>query len=117
VDPDTLNLLARARIHDSEGLLPGMFASLRIALGNTTDVLTVPETAITYSLQGNTVYVIREREDGSLTVDSVVVEVGEVRGGRIAVTRGLESGQRVVSAGQNKLYRGVSIVVDESVEM
>jgi membrane fusion protein (multidrug efflux system) len=117
VDPDTLNLLARARIRDSHGLLPGMFAGLRIALGSTAQVLTLPETAITYSLQGNTVYVLREREDGGLTADSVVVEVGEVRDGRIAITGGLESGQRVVTAGQNKLYRGVSVVVDESVEM
>ncbi|MCZ6830091.1 MAG: efflux RND transporter periplasmic adaptor subunit [Gammaproteobacteria bacterium] len=117
VDPDTLNLLARARIHDSGGLLPGMFASLRIALGTADEVLTVPETAITYSLQGSTVYVIREDSSGQLTVDAVVVQVGEVRDGRVGILRGLEAGQQIVTAGQNKLFRGASVRIDATVQL
>ncbi len=77
----------------------------------------MPETAITYSLQGNIVYVIREREGGGLSADAVVVQVGEVRSGRIGITRGLEEGQRVVTAGQNKLFRGASVEVDEAVKL
>lgn len=117
VDADTLNLLAQARIHDSDGLLPGMFAGLRIALGTSNDVLSVPETAITYSLQGNTVYVVREGSSGQLVVDAVVVQTGEVREGRIGIKQGLEEGQQIVTAGQNKLFKGATVQIDEAVQL
>jgi membrane fusion protein (multidrug efflux system) len=117
VDPDTLNLLARATIENSDGLLPGMFAALRISMGTTSEVLTVAETAITYSLQGNTVFVIREQDDGTLNVEPVVVKLGEVRDGRVGITEGLEAGDQVVTAGQNKLFRSAAVVIDDSVTM
>ncbi|MCX2981077.1 efflux RND transporter periplasmic adaptor subunit [Halieaceae bacterium IMCC14734] len=117
VDSDTLNLLARARINDGDGLLPGMFASLQIRMGESAALTVVPETAISYSLQGNTVYVISERDEGGLTVTAKVVQVGNVVNGNVAIISGIEPGDRVVTAGQNKLYRGASVVVDNSVEM
>lgn len=114
VDPGTRNLLLRASLDNSEGLLPGMFAQLDINLNRPVSVITVPETAISYSLHGNTVYVIEET-DGEFTVEPVLVETGQSAGGLIAVTRGLSGGERVVSVGQNKLYRGARVVIDESV--
>lgn len=114
VDADTRNLLLRARLLEHEGLLPGMFATLRLDLGRREPVVTVPETAVSYSLQGDTVYVIAEREGGGLTAEARIVRVGETRGGRTAILSGLTGGERVVSAGQNKLFRGVTLVVDEN---
>ena len=58
VDAGTRNLMLRATLEDSEGLLPGMFARLIIDLDQPERVVTVPETAVSYSLHGNTVYVI-----------------------------------------------------------
>ena len=55
VDTSTRNLLLRATLDDSEGLLPGMFARLVINLDQPKDVVIVPETAVSYSLHGNTV--------------------------------------------------------------
>ena len=72
---------------------------------------------MTYSLQGNVIYVIESTEDGSLTARSRNVEVGEVRAGRTAILEGLSAGERIVTVGQNKLYRGVIIVIDESVQL
>jgi membrane fusion protein (multidrug efflux system) len=113
VDAGTRNLLLRASLRDSEGLLPGMFASLTIDLGRPQEVVTVPETAIAYSLHGNTVYLVHEKE-GQLSVEPRVVTTGGSRQGRTAVTGGLEPGTRVVTAGQNKLFRGAPIVIDEN---
>jgi membrane fusion protein (multidrug efflux system) len=45
----------------------------------------------------------------------VVVEVGEGREGRIEIRSGLQPGATVVSAGQNKLYRGARVRVDGQV--
>lgn len=117
VDPGTRNLLLRARILDNQGLLPGMFAILKLDLQESSDVVTVPETAVSYSLQGNTVYVIEETEDGGLTAVSRIVKVGETRDGRTAVLTNLEAGERVATAGQNKLYRGVRVLVDDAVQL
>ncbi|MBQ74136.1 MAG: efflux transporter periplasmic adaptor subunit [Gammaproteobacteria bacterium] len=117
VDPNTRNVLLRAKLAESEGLLPGMFATLEVDLGLLQEVVTVPETAMTYALQGNTVYVIEDAEDGGLTAVARVVKVGSARDGRVAVLSGLAAGERVVSVGQNKLYRGVKVVIDESVNL
>ncbi len=117
VDPGTRNLLLRARLLDIDGLLPGMFAILQVDLEQRRDLVTVPETAVTYSLQGNTVFVIEDAENGGLTVTSRIVDVGETRNGRTAVLTNLAAGERVATVGQNKLYRGVSVVVDEDVEL
>ncbi|MBW2275659.1 MAG: efflux RND transporter periplasmic adaptor subunit [Deltaproteobacteria bacterium] len=117
VDPGTRSLLLRARIAEPGNLLPGMFASLRMDLGADRPVVTVPETAVTYALQGTAVYVIEPGEEGSLTATSRIVEVGEVRDGRASILDGLGVGERIVTVGQNKLYRGVRVVIDESVQL
>jgi membrane fusion protein, multidrug efflux system len=113
VDQATRNLALRARISQPEGLLPGMFAQLQIDLDRPTEFVTVPETAVTYSLQGNTVYMVQDSGDG-LMVMPRVVKTGRVKEGRIAVTEGLAVGDQVVSVGQNKLYRGAAVTLQEN---
>ncbi len=117
IDTATRNVLLRAVLKDSSGLLPGMFATLGVDLGENQSVVSVPETAMTYALQGNTVYVIEKSEDGSLTASARIVEVGEVRKGKVAILSGVEAGERVVSVGQNKLFRGVRVLIDEKVAL
>ena len=117
VDPNTRNVLLRARLAETQGLVPGMFALLDIDLGTTQPVVTVPETAMTYSLQGNTVFVIEPTDDGALTAAARVVQAGGVRQGKVAVLSGVAAGDRVVSVGQNKLYRGVRVVVDDDIAL
>ena len=40
-----------------------------------------------------------------------------MRNSRVAVYSGLEDGERIVSVGQNKLYRGVKVLIDEDVQL
>lgn len=118
VDTSTRNIAVRAKLEPGSRLLPGMFATLRIALQREMTVVTVPETAVTYSLHGNTIYVIKSIADGSgLAQEPVIVEVGQVRNGRIAILSGLDAGEQVVTAGQNKLFRGALVSIDESVQL
>ena len=93
-----------------------MFARLRLDLDRERDLVTVPETGVSYSLHGSTVFVIEEVE-GQLQVEPRVVRTGPSRDGRIAIVEGLDEGAQVVIAGQNKLYRGAPVVVDESVTL
>ena len=117
IDPNTRNVLLRARLNEVDGLLPGMFAVLEVDLGDSQEVITIPETAMTYALQGNIVYVIEPTEDNQLTATPKVVRAGQVRDGKVAVLEGLNAGDQVVSVGQNKLYRGVRVLVDEAVQL
>ena len=116
VDPDTNNLLLRATLEPDSKLLPGMFAQLELALGNPAQVVTVPETAVSYSLQGDTVYVL-ESDDEGLSAIPRVVQTGDSRDGRVAIKSGLVPGERVASSGQNKLFRGARVIVDETVTL
>ncbi|MFU8765096.1 MAG: efflux RND transporter periplasmic adaptor subunit [Haliea sp.] len=114
VDADTRSLLLRAELSDTDGLLPGMFARISIDLDRTQARVSVPETAITYSTSGDSVFVIEPGEDGGLQVQPRIVRIGAAANGRIAVLEGLTHGERVVTAGQNKLYRGASVQIDEN---
>ena len=116
VDPGTRNLLLRASLDKGSRLLPGMFAQLSIDLDAPRELVTVPETAVTYSLQGDTVYVIEESE-GALIATPQVVRSGDTRDGRTVILEGLEEGTQVATAGQNKLFRGAPVIVDESVKL
>lgn len=103
----------RARLENTaQRLRPGMFAAVTVDLGAPRDVLTVPDTAIDYAPYGDTVFVI-DGQDGALTVTRRQVELGDSRAGRVEVVSGLSAGERVVSAGANKLRNGQAVVVDE----
>jgi len=124
VEVTTRNLLVRARLaNPDEKLLPGMFANLQVLLAGETPQVLVPETAITYTLYGNSVYVIEAQhgDDGSpasdtdgqpiLQVERRFVETGERREGQVVILKGLQAGERVVSAGQLKLDSGAHVVI------
>lgn len=124
VEATTRNLLVRAKLaNPDEKLLPGMFANLQVLLAGETPQVLVPETAITYTLYGNSVYVIEEQaakgdQPAQLQVQRRVVETGERREGQVVILKGLQAGERVVSAGQLKLDNGahVTIVDDQTLQ-
>ncbi len=120
VEDNTRNLQARAELtNPGNKLLPGMFANLQVLLPETPRRVVVPETAITYTLYGNSVYVIEAQpaEDdkpAQLQVQRRFVETGERRDGQVVVLKGLKAGEQVVSAGQLKLDNGAHVaIVDE----
>jgi len=117
VDPNTRNILLRAMLDDVDGLYPGMFANIKVDLGLSRETVPVPETALTYSLQGDRVYVIQTDDAGDLTAVPRIVVSGAVRDGRASLLSGLAKGERVATAGQNKLFRGVKVVVDDEVTL
>ncbi|WP_375741495.1 efflux RND transporter periplasmic adaptor subunit [Pseudomonas boanensis] len=121
VEEATRNLQVRAVLQNPDGkLLPGMFANLEVLLPGEHLRIVVPESAITYTLYGNSVYVVGEEKDAegksSLVVERRFVETGEHRDGQVVVLKGLKSGEQVVTSGQLKLDNGshVAIVPDQS---
>jgi len=118
VDEATRNVQVRASLpNPDEKLLPGMFANLEVLLPEVPQRIVVPETAITYSLYGNSVYVIVEKApeqaegETELVVERRFVETGARRGGKVVITKGLNAGEQVVSSGQLKLDNGARVAI------
>ncbi|NMY02861.1 efflux RND transporter periplasmic adaptor subunit [Pseudomonas sp. WS 5059] len=124
VESSTRNVLVRATLANPDTkLLPGMFSSLQVLLPDPQAQVVIPESAITYTLYGNSAYVVAQKktEDGSLEEDANgqpiliaerrFIETGERRDGLVLVTQGLSSGEQVISAGQIKLDTGAHIAI------
>ncbi|MFZ6045177.1 efflux RND transporter periplasmic adaptor subunit [Pseudomonas sp. CR3202] len=131
VEESTRNLQVRAMLQNPDGkLLPGMFANLEVLLPGDQERVVVPESAITYTLYGNSVYVIGEKknaegqpekgQDGKpqLVVERRFVETGERRDGQVVVLKGLQAGEQVVTSGQLKLDNGspIAVVPDQTMD-
>src|SRR5882757_3305033 len=113
---DTRNIRVQATIDNPERILkPGMFTTTTIVLPDKPPVITVPETAVDYTLYGDSVYVITEKkeDDGktSLTAVRTFVQTGNRIEGRAEILKGLKPGDRVVSVGQLKLQSGAAVTV------
>jgi membrane fusion protein (multidrug efflux system) len=61
VDIATRNVMVRAAIKNSDhALLPGMYATGAITVGEPKQFVTVPQTAISYNPYGNTVFILKD---------------------------------------------------------
>ena len=124
VEDATRNVLIRATLPNPQStLLPGMFASLQVLLPGQKNQVVLPESAITYTLYGNSVYVVTPRKNAAgepekdangevqLIADRRFVETGEHRDGLVIISKGLKAGEQVVSGGQLKLSPGAHVAI------
>jgi len=119
-------ITVRAEIENPEKkLVPGMYAGVLVDVGAPQQVVTVPQTAVTYSLYGDNVFVVNtvkaKDKDGKDVEERVIerrfVKTGPVRDGRVAIENGLKPGDEVVTAGQNKIDQGSKVVIDNSIAL
>src|SRR6266480_4053802 len=116
ISTDTRNIRVQATIANPDHILkPGMFATTTVVLPDKPPVVTVPETAVDYTLYGDSVYLLSEKkgEDGktSLTVTRTFVQTGNRIEGRAEILKGLKDGDRVVALGQLKLQSGSAVTI------
>jgi multidrug efflux system membrane fusion protein len=116
---ETRNIRVQATIENPDKILkPGMFATTTVVLPDKPPVITVPETAVDYTLYGDSVYLLGEKkgEDGttSLSVTRTFVQTGNRIGGRAEILKGLKEGDRVVAVGQLKLQSGSAVTISDN---
>lgn len=119
VDAGSRTVRVQATLANADGALAaGMFAHGRIRLPDRPDVITVPETAISYSAYGDSVYVLTPPKPGAsaspatpATVRQAYVKTAERLHGRVVVTEGLNAGDQVVTSGQLRLHNGAAVDV------
>ena len=119
-------IMVRAEIpNPDKKLVPGMYANVTVDAGTPETVVTVPQTAVTYSLYGDNVFVVNatkvKDKDGKdvdeLAVERRFVKTGPVRDGRVSIVSGIKDGDKVVTAGQNKIDQGSKVVIDNSIAL
>ena len=113
---ETRNIRVQATMQNPDKILkPGMFATTTVVLPDKPPVVTVPETAVDYTLYGDSVYLLSEKkeEDGKakLTVTRTFVQTGNRVEGRAEILKGLKDGDRVVAVGQLKLQSGSAVTI------
>jgi RND family efflux transporter MFP subunit len=141
VDEATRTIAVRAVVPNPQGrIAAGMFADVKVIVAKPGPVLTVAETAVTYSLYGDSVYVVvpakaQPQQNASsnaggqaapsqtappqpaLQVERRFVKTGEVRDARVAIVQGVKEGEQVVTVGQLKLRPGTNVRIDNSVAL
>lgn len=145
VEQSTRNFAVQASFQNPDGKLrPGMFARAMLEYGAPQDVLTVPQTAISFNPYGNSVYVVHkmnttthgQTEQGAnagsqafagekqapsptsepaLTVTQRFVLTGSRRGDLIAIKDGLKAGEQVATSGLLKLRNDAVVNINNEV--
>jgi multidrug efflux system membrane fusion protein len=120
ISPDTRTMQVQATMtNPGNALLPGMFVNAAVVLPPRPDTMVVPETAVEYTLYGDSVFVIKdEGKDASghpiLKAVRTPVKTGTRWDGKVAILNGLKPGEKVVAAGQVKLQNGVQVAITGS---
>jgi len=130
VAQDTRTLMVRGKLPNADHkLLPGMFANAAVLEGEPKQLVTVPRTALTYGLYGDSVWVVKEGPPApektasagevtvsplQLTVERRFVRVGPSQGDNVAILEGVQAGEQVVTSGQLKLHPDAAVKIDNS---
>ena len=157
IDPASRLVNVRAEVANPEGkLTPGQFVQVRVELPKEDGVLALPQTALTTSLYGDYVFVVRPAKakdtatekaaekpadtakpaeakpeekpaadaakpaEGEKKPDLVLAQVfvkpGRHNDGLVEILSGIVAGDEVVTAGQNRLFNGMSVVIDNTID-
>ncbi|MFJ1268881.1 efflux RND transporter periplasmic adaptor subunit [Legionella lytica] len=123
VDVNTRNVEVEATLLNSRFLLkPGMFVHAAVDVQSKRSYITLPQSAISFNPYGDIVYVVKDsgkKDDKNqpvITVRQVFVTLGDTRGDQVAVLKGINEGETVVTSGQLKLKNGSRITVNNSIQ-
>lgn len=106
IDPQTRTVQLVARIpNTSRKLRPGMSANVSVTFSERPGALVVPDQAVFAEGNQSFVFVV----DDSNKVNRVAVQLGTRDSMQVEILSGLAAGQRVVSAGHQKLYPGAKV--------
>jgi membrane fusion protein, multidrug efflux system len=126
VAQESRNVLVRGQLDNKKKQLrPGMFANVNVIAGTPVRVVTVPRTAIAYSLYGDSVFVVKPlspdtggaqaapvKGDTALKLERRAVRTGEIREDSIAIIDGVAPDDTIVAEGQLKLQSGARVRID-----
>jgi len=134
VDASSRLVAVRADIANPENrLTPGQFVQIKVELPVEAGAIALPHTAVVTSLYGDYVYMVKpaappaEGASGEavaptpppperLVVNQVFVKTGRRAAGLVEIKEGVAVGDQVVTAGQNRLFNGMPVTIDNTID-
>jgi multidrug efflux system membrane fusion protein len=111
IDTATGTLRLKAEFaNGDERLFPNQFVNVRLALASIREALIIPTAAVQFGSRGTYVYVV----DGQSKARVRDITLGAADGALQAVVKGLQSGERVVVEGVDRLRDGRTVVIVNS---
>jgi multidrug efflux system membrane fusion protein len=108
IDPATGTVKMRAMFDNADNaLFPNQFVNVRLLVNTLKDETWVPASAIERGAQGAFVYVVQPDK----TVAMRTVTLGPQDGDRIAIIKGLNPGETVVTDGADRLRDGAEVTI------
>ena len=115
IDPTTGTVKMRAMFDNPDGaLFPNQFVNVRLLVNTLHNQIWVPASAVERGSQGPFVYVIETDKSTTPPTNTVAmrgVTLGPQDGDKIAVTKGLNPGENVVTDGADRLRDGSDVTV------
>lgn len=106
IDAATGTIIARATItNDDRSLLPGQYVNIRLHIGETPNTLLVPQVALGSNQLGKFVYVVDEGNKVAMRL----VELGQTDGELVAITKGVNEGDKIISGNLQKIGPGMPV--------
>ena len=103
--------------------IPGMFSAIEIEQPVIKNIVVLPTTAISYSLYGNSVFIIQkdgQKDDNDqdiLTVKRSFITTGDQQGNYTTITSGVKPGELVIGSGELKLQDGTRVTINNDVQL
>lgn len=111
IDTTTGMLKARALFdNEDDHLFPNQFVNIHLKTSVLHDVVTMPSAGVQHGSPGTFAYVV----DADNKVSVRKITLGPTQDTMVAVTSGLEPGDRVVTDGSDRLREGASVIVPGS---
>lgn len=123
VGEETRTVKIQAKLKNPNNVLsPGMFAKVSVSLPSGEAAAIVPETAVDFTIYGDSVYVLRTPEDAAqqnneqgealYKADRVYVKTGARFDNKVAIIDGkIKAGDKVVTTGQLKVMPGALVKI------
>lgn len=106
IDSSTGTIRLKASFpNKDESLWPGQFVNARLLVRTERNVVLVPSTAVQRGAQGLYAYVVRPDK----RVELRWLQVGVIANGKAVITKGVTTGEQVVTAGQYRLEPGTLV--------
>lgn len=107
VDPQTGTVEVRVEFPNPDGLLlPNQNVTLKVTEADPPELPVIPQAAVQLGRDGRAVWVVRDDD----TVTRLPIETAAARmPGMVAVTSGLEGGERVITRGSMRLQDGATV--------
>jgi membrane fusion protein, multidrug efflux system len=122
VDSNSRNVQLQATLPNSETKLkPGMYATVSVILPEEQKVVAIPSSSIHYAPYGDSIFVVVEHKDEksgktAKIVTEKFIKLGQTRGDLVAVIKGLNPGEEVVTSGVFRLKNNAPVIVNNEIK-